>query len=326
MPPTVYSPSQKNLRFLAAQIAQGELVAIPTETVYGLAANALDAVACKKIFRAKQRPANDPLIVHVLGLRQAEKLAVFHPLARRMARKFWPGPLTLVLAKKGCVPGVVTSGGSTVAVRAPAHPVARKLLQESGLPLAAPSANSFGYISPTEPTHVVENLGNRIKHIIDGGACSIGVESTILDLSDPSAPRILRTGSVTAAEIEKVLKPVRLSRMIEPANDRIRQLAPGMLSKHYSPRTPMSFRGSPVEATPETGVILLRRPSASPSAHVYWLSESGSVKDIARNLYRILRQADKAGHRRLVIEQIPLPASGLAAAICDRLTRAVAAK
>ena len=327
MPPTVYLPTPKNLHFLAALIGQGELVAIPTETVYGLAANALDAVACKKIFLAKRRPANDPLIVHVLGLREAKKLAKFSPLAIRLAKEFWPGPLTLVLPKKSLVPSIVTSGGDTVAIRAPAHPVARKFLKASRLPLAAPSANSFGYISPTEAAHVVDNLNGRIRHVIDGGACPIGVESTILDISSPSCPRILRSGSITRAQIARALKPLRLYATTPSVNDRVRLPAPGMLSKHYSPRTPLSFlREHPAKQSADTGIILLRKPRGNPPANTYWLSQRGSLKEIARNLYKILRQADKAGHRRLLVESVPPPAMGLGAAISDRLSRAVAVK
>lgn len=327
MPPTVYLPTPKNIQFLAAQIGQGELVAIPTETVYGLAANALDALACKKIFVAKRRPANDPLIVHVLGLRQAKELAEFSPLALKLAKAFWPGPLTLVLPKKSLVPGIVTSGGDTVAIRAPAHPIARKLLRASRLPLAAPSANSFGYISPTEAAHVVDNLGDRIKHVMDGGACSIGVESTILDVSNPSSPRILRAGSITSEQIARALKPVRLSVTTPHVNDRARQPAPGMLSKHYSPRTPSLFlKKLPAKQSADTGIILLRKPAEVTPPSIYWLSQRGSLKEIARNLYRVLRQADKAGHLRLLVESVPPPATGLAAAISDRLSRAVAVK
>src|SRR3954469_15500112 len=224
MPARVYSPSPAHLRRLAMALRDGELVAIPTETVYGLAANALDAKACRAIFRAKRRPANDPLIVHVLDLAQAEALAEFNPLARRLARHFWPGPLTLVLPKKPGVPGIVTSGGPTVAIRAPAHPLARRLLRLAKIPLAAPSANLFGYISPTTAEHVRDGLGPRIPHILDGGASRVGVESTVLDVTRPACPRILRPGAVTATQLEKFLG-VKVHGA-KATGGRARQLAP----------------------------------------------------------------------------------------------------
>src|SRR4051812_38280751 len=237
MPAKVYSPTSANLQRLAAALRRGELVAIPTETVYGLAANALDAKACRSIFKAKRRPANDPLIVHVLDLAHAEQLAEFNPAARRLVRRFWPGPLTLVLPKKTCVPGIVTSGGSTVAIRAPAHPLARRLLRLAKIPLAAPSANLFGYISPTTAEHVRDGLGRRIPHILDGGASRVGVESTVLDVTHPARPRILRPGAVTATQLGKFLG-VKVHGA-KAKGSRGRQLAPGMLERHYSPRTPL---------------------------------------------------------------------------------------
>ncbi|MDI1251414.1 MAG: L-threonylcarbamoyladenylate synthase, partial [Lacunisphaera sp.] len=311
-----------NLRRLAAALRRGELVALPTETVYGLAANALDARACRAIFKAKGRPAKDPLIVHVLNLAHAEQLAVFNPAARRLARRFWPGPLTLVLPKQPCVPGVVTSGGDTVAVRAPAHPLARRLLRLAGIPLAAPSANLFGYISPTESAHVADGLGRRIKYVLEGGACEVGVESTILDLTNPAKPRILRPGVVTAAALAKFLgRPVGAA----PRKSGVgRLLAPGMMARHYSPRTPLVLknpRGRPLEGV---GRILLRKPAGETADNIYWLSERGALSEVARNLYRVLRAADQGGHRQIQVEPLPADAGGLAAALNDRLKRAAA--
>ncbi|HLP26860.1 MAG TPA: L-threonylcarbamoyladenylate synthase [Acidobacteriota bacterium] len=181
------------------------MVAIPTETVYGLAANALDARACRRIFTAKRRPANDPLIVHVVDLRAAEHLAKFNATARALAGAFWPGPLTLVLPKRACVPAIVTSGQSTVAVRAPAHPLARRVLALARVPLAAPSANPFGYVSPTTAAHVLAGLSGRILHVLDGGACEVGVESTIVDVSDPTRLIVLRPGVISAGQLRVAL-------------------------------------------------------------------------------------------------------------------------
>lgn len=322
MPARIHPPTPTNLRRLAAALRRGELVAVPTETVYGLAANALDAKACHAIFRAKGRPANDPLIVHVLDLAHAERLAEFSPAARRVARRFWPGPLTLVLPKKSCVPGIVTSGGDTVALRAPAHPVIRRLLELAKIPLAAPSANLFGYISPTEAQHVADGLGRRIQHVLDGGACEVGVESTIVDLTDPAKPRILRPGIVSAAALAKFLgRPVAQATRKAGSG---RLLAPGMLAKHYSPRTRLVLR-SPRGRLPSGGAgIFLRKPAGPTGNNVFWLSKRGALAEVARNLYRVLRAADQGGYTQIRIEPLSNAAGGLAVALNDRLRRAAA--
>lgn len=189
----------------ARALRAGLLVGVPTETVYGLAADALDARACRRIFAVKGRPQSDPLIVHVGGIRQAEAVAVLGEGARRLMRAFWPGPLTLVLPKRAIVPDVVTAGRESVAVRMPAHPLMRRLIAAAGRPLAAPSANAFGYVSPTCAEHVQSGLGKRIPFILDGGPCAIGVESTIVDLRDERRPRLLRPGKIGRAELERVL-------------------------------------------------------------------------------------------------------------------------
>ncbi len=318
----VHSPTPANLRRLAAALQHGELVAIPTETVYGLAAHALDAKACRAIFQAKRRPANDPLIVHVLDLAQAEALAEFNPTARRLARRFWPGPLTLVLPKKPIVPGIVTSGGPTVAIRAPAHPLARHLLRLAKIPLAAPSANFFGYISPTTAAHVREGLGARIPHILDGGACTIGVESTVLDVTNPAQPRILRPGAVTAAQLKQFLG-VNVQGA-KCRSSRGRQLAPGMLERHYSPRTPLTLRRPPAKLPAGVAAVWLCQPKGRPGKNIFWLSRHGALTEVARNLYDVLRRADAGGYRQIWVEPLPGDAGGLAAAINDRLKRAAA--
>jgi len=322
MPARIYSPTLPNLQRLAKALQQGELVAIPTETVYGLAGHALDAKACRAIFRAKGRPANDPLIVHVLDLAHAEQLAEFNDTARRVARKFWPGPLTLVLPRKACVPDIVTSGGDTVALRAPAHPLARRLLQLAGVPLAAPSANPFSYISPTSAAHVQQGLGRRIKHILDGGESTVGVESTVLDLTDPAKPVILRPGAIDEKMLGRFLRrEVRVRTGTKPKG---LLKAPGLLERHYSPRTPLSLARKPVAATAQRAVILQRKPAGKVPTHTYWLSARGALAEIAHNLYRVLREADAAGYREIFIEPVPPTAGGLAAAINDRIRRAAA--
>jgi len=322
MPAKVHRPTPANLRLLAAALRRGELVAIPTETVYGLAANALDAKACRAIFRAKGRPANDPLIVHVLDLAHAEELAEFNDAARKLTQHFWPGPLTLVLPRKPVVPGIVTSGSPTVAIRAPAHPLARRLLRLAGIPLAAPSANLFGYISPTTAEHVIAGLGRRIPHVLDGGTCRIGVESTIVDLTDPAKPRILRPGAITAGQIQKILRvPVgRLTRRKTSADP----LAPGLMARHYSPRTSLVVRQVKGKAAPGTATILLRKPAGRTAANVFWLSQRGALEEMARNLYGVLRLADAGHFKQIQVEPLPADAGGLATAINDRLCRAAA--
>ncbi len=319
----LHRPTPANLRRLAGVLRAGGLVAIPTETVYGLAAHALDAKACRAIFRAKGRPAHDPLIVHVLDLTHAEALAEFNEAARRLARAFWPGALTLVLPKKPCVPDIVTSGGPTVALRSPAHPLARRLLKLFGVPLAAPSANPFTYISPTTAEHVRQGLGTRIPHILDGGDCTIGVESTVLDMTHPTRPRILRPGAVSAEQIAAVLK-TKVATVHRAGKKGARLLAPGLLDKHYSPRTPLVLTDRPKSTGGDTAVILLRKPSGKIPAGVYWFSRRGVLSEIARNLYRVLREADVGKHRRILVEKLPPTAGGLAAAINDRLHRAAA--
>jgi L-threonylcarbamoyladenylate synthase len=302
------------------------LVALPTETVYGLAANALDASACRAIFRAKGRPANDPLIVHVLDLAQAEKLAEFSPVARRLARRFWPGPLTLVLPKKSCVPGIVTSGGDTVAIRAPAHPLARRILRLAGVPLAAPSANLFGYLSPTEAAHVMDGLGRKIAHILDGGTCAVGVESTILDLTRPEQPRILRPGIITPEVLGKFLGRAIKSPPTLSSGGRIgaRMVAPGMMDRHYSPRTPLQLKSAWRTLPRGVAGISLRKPPGRAGDNIRWLSQRGSLAEVARNLYRVLREVDRAGFSAIWVEALPADAGGLAAALRDRLKRAAA--
>ena len=323
MPARIYPPTPRHLRRLAAALQRGELVAIPTETVYGLAAHALDAKACRAIFRAKGRPANDPLIVHVLDLAHATQLAEFSDDACRVARRFWPGPLTIVLPKKACVPDIVTSGGDTVALRAPAHPLARKLLQLARVPLAAPSANPFSYISPTSALHVQQGLGRRIKYILDGGESTVGVESTVLDLTNPAKPVILRPGAIDAKTLARVLRrPIGTLKRAVKARGALR--APGLLDRHYSPRTPLQLTTNTVKATTTRAVIFLRKPAGPTSAGTYWLSQRGSLAEIAHNLYRVLREADAAGHREILIEAVPPTAGGLAAAINDRIRRAAA--
>ncbi len=323
MPAHIHRPTPQTLRRLARVLQTGGLVALPTETVYGLAGHALDERACREIFRAKGRPVSDPLIVHVLDLAHAEELAHFNDAARALARRHWPGPLTLVLPRKACVPDIVTAGGDTVAIRAPAHPLARKLLELARVPLAAPSANPFSYISPTSATHVAQGLGKRIRHILDGGDCAVGVESTVLDLTRPSHPVVLRPGAIDATTLARTLqRPVVVRKRSTKDAGTLR--APGLLARHYSPQTALKIVKVAGRATAQHAVIRLRRPAGPAPAHTYWLSERGALADIARHLYRVLRQVDAAGYREIAIEAVPRSAGGLATAIDDRIRRAAA--
>jgi L-threonylcarbamoyladenylate synthase len=334
--PRILRPTPANLARLAAALRRGAIVGVPSETVYGLAADALSATACAGIFEAKGRPTTDPLIVHLASARELDRVALANPAARALAAACWPGPLTLVLPKRPGIPALITAGKSTVAVRVPAHPLFRKLIRLAGRPLAAPSANPFGYVSPTTAAHVRDGLaGTALRAILDGGECSVGVESTIVDLSDPARPRLLRPGGLAIEEIEHVLgrrvlrpRPARLAAGVAAP-------APGMLARHYSPRTPLTLHArldasALAKLGPDEAALLLRRPAGlsrapgqGPGPRLHWLSERGELAAIARNLFSALRALDSAGWHRLHAE-LPSGTEGLAPAIRDRLTRAAA--
>lgn len=323
----VYRPTPRNLAQLARVLAQGGLVAAPTETVYGLAADALNAKACRAIFRAKSRPANDPLIVHVASLEQAETVAVFNDAARKVAKLFWPGPLTLVLPKRPGVPDIVTSGLPSVAVRLPSHQLFRELIRLSGRPLAAPSANPFGYVSPTTAAHVFDGLGKRIGHILDGGSAKIGVESTILDLRDSKHPVLLRPGAVSREALARILgRKITIHRRPAPVSSAA--VAPGLLERHYSPRTPLTLvkKLTPalVGKSPANHALLFMHKPASVTANTFWLSEATNAFDqAAHNLFDRLRELDNGRWSHIHAEIAP-GLDALALAVNDRLRRAAA--
>ncbi len=323
----IYRDTPQNLRRLAAALRRGELVAVPTETVYGLAANALDAAACARIFTAKGRPADDPLIVHVGHWRELETVAVTNAAARQLAAHFWPGPLTMVLPKKPAVPDIVSSGLSSVAVRMPRHPLFRRLQRLAGLPLAAPSANPFGYVSPTTARHVRDGLATRIRHILDGGPTAIGVESTIVDLRNPRQPRLLRPGAVTRAELERALGCKVVDATKRKARPAQAQVAPGMLLRHYSPRTPVELharldRRETTRRSPREAWLFFQKPAALEGKNIFALTPTGDLEVAARRLFGALRDLDGRGFARIHAELAP--GSGLADAINDRLRRAAA--
>jgi len=305
-----------------ALLEQGELVAIPTETVYGLASNALDSNAVVKIFKVKDRPQFDPLIVHVANLQQAKQLVVFFPeKAEKLAAKFWPGPLTFLLKKKSLIPDLVTSGMDTVGIRCPDHDLTRSLLQSLSFPLAAPSANPFGYVSPTRPEHVNDQLGNKIQFILDGGECRVGIESTIIGFENDT-PTVFRLGGLTIEGIVNVIGKVDIQ-----LNSSSNPKAPGQLKSHYSPRKKVVWGLLPELITrypaSKIGILAFREKVAGidPENQIV-LSDTGNLEEAAQRLFASLRELDKKSIEIILAEA--LPDIGLGKAINDRLRRASA--
>lgn len=298
----------------------GGLVAFPTETVYGLGADATNARAVARLYEAKGRPSFNPLIAHVSDLTAARQIARFDDKSLRLAEAFWPGPLTLVLPKaSGCpVSDLATAGLETIAVRIPAHPAARDILRAFGKPVVAPSANISGHVSPTTAAHVLGDLAGRIDLIVDGGPVSVGVESTIVGCFE--TPLLLRPGGLPREDIERVLGE-KLARMPEEAGTTDAQpLSPGMLASHYAPRTPVRLNARELEAGE---VLLAFGPHIIPGserASVMNLSEAGDLVEAAANLFSYLRELDAGGSRAIAV--MPVPHDGLGEAINDRLQRA----
>ena len=292
-------PTSGDVIARAAELLRaGGLVAFPTETVYGLGANALDEAAVRRIFEAKGRPSTSPLIVHVDSIEMARSLASEWPdAAENLARAFWPGPLTLVVPKLPCIPDAVTAGLNSVALRMPAHDVALALIRAAGLPLAAPSANRFTELSPTAAEHVRRGLGNRVSIILDGGPCRVGIESTVVSLAG-ERPVLLRPGMISAAEIEAVIGPLGETSAPTAAGHR----SPGQHPKHYCPRTP---------------VLIAGRDPAPPGARVVRVSVAALP---AAQLYATLHHLDDEGYDAIVVE-LP-PETPEWAAVRDRLLRA----
>jgi L-threonylcarbamoyladenylate synthase len=303
-------------------LAGGGLVAFPTETVYGLGADATNGAAVARLYEAKGRPSFNPLIAHVGDLAAAHRLGVFDAAADRLAAAFWPGPLTLVLRRTGSCPvaELATAGLDSIAVRVPAHDVARRLLERLGRPVVAPSANRSGHVSPTTADHVRFDLGGRIDMIVDGGPTPVGVESTIIACL--GEPQLLRPGGLTRGEIESALgRPLRDAP--PGAADPDGPLAPGMLGSHYAPRTPLRMPALSVR----TGEALLAfgaelPPGAEHAVRVLNLSPGGDLVEAAANLFSDLRALDAAGASAIAV--MPIPLEGLGEAIIDRLARAAA--
>lgn len=301
----------------------GGLVALPTETVYGLAADAGNELAVRRVFAVKGRPSSHPLIVHVASLEAARHFCLeLPPLAETLARRFWPGPLTLVVKRNGMVSDVITGGQQTVALRVPQHPVALEVLKAFGGGVAAPSANRFGRVSPTTAAHVQADLGADVDFILDGGPCEVGVESTIVDLTG-STPRLLRSGGLACETIETVLQQ-RLERAESAADVR----APGMLASHYAPRAGVTLvDAASLPAASEAAiaqghqVVVMASSQVGPVRAVARLEVPADDAGFARVLYARLREADALGDLILVV---PPPESGLGLAVADRLRRAAA--
>lgn len=306
-------------------LTEGKLVAIPTETVYGLAANGLDETAVAGIFSAKNRPTFDPLILHVASIEQAQSLCTDWPeMADKLARACWPGPLTLILPKADHVPDLTTSGQPTVGIRMPNNRLTLELLSTLPFPLAAPSANPFGYVSPTNAQHVADQLGDRIDYILDDGDCFVGIESTIIAIEN-GAPKVLRLGGLSLERISDVLGvPV-----LEHLNQNSNPLAPGQLDQHYSPRCKLiALNTMPAsDIDPSVPIIYFSKQEAqrdsnnnlSDGPH-YYLSDSGDTNQAASNLFSTLRRLDQNNQKIAYFEWAPQ--NGLGRAINDRLERA----
>jgi len=292
-------------------LAAGESVALPTETVYGLAADALSPEACAKIFEAKSRPLSDPLIVHIPSLDWLPRLTSPTPTALALAEKFWPGPLTMVLPRQSIVPDIVTAGQDTVAIRRSAHPLFDEVAKAFGKPLAAPSANRFGRISPTTAAHVLAELDGRIPLILDGGPCAHGIESTIVHVSEDGL-RVLREGPITRDDLRA------FGLLLE---DHIAISAPGGLKSHYAPRTPLVLEKNHSPRSEKTGLLAFSSPSEG-FAKTEILSPKSDMREAAANIYGAMRRLDDAGLDLIDAEEIP--ETGIGAAIMERNRKAAA--
>jgi len=295
-----------SIKEAAERIRGGELVAFPTETVYGLGANALDAAAVEKIYELKGRPPASPLIVHVSSIEMARTLVIqWRPEAELLARKHWPGPLTLVLAKGPAIPDIVTAGLPTVGLRVPNHPIALELIQEAGVPIAAPSANRFMQLSPTTADHVHAAFGDAVP-VLDGGACQVGIESTVVSIANGKIT-LLRPGMITLDEVERA----------SALSNNDAHPAPGMHERHYSPRTPLYLVNGPEQLPVGLGAYVWREKTARLQPHVHMPADPEAY---AAQLYSVLHELDREGWPWIAVEKPPDTSEW--AAVLDRLRRA----
>ena len=312
-------PPWTSVNEAARLLKAGEVVAIPTETVYGLAGNAFEPKALAKIFAAKERPTFDPLIVHIADIAQLSDIAKDIPeAAYKLAEAYWPGPMTIILPKKDCIPDLCTSGLPSVAVRFPSHPVAQAIIKESGLPLAAPSANLFKHVSPTTAEHVAAQLADRIAGIVDGGPCTVGVESSIISLAGDK-PAVLRPGAITPEMFAKVLGSVDVKDSTSKPGQPM--AAPGQCDTHYRPQVPLYFGEIPANyKLPANTVRIAFGKQSGPIPATVNLSESGDMAEATANLYAFMHDLDKPEYDLILVD--PIPNTGIGMALNDRLKRA----
>lgn len=310
------SPLNTDLNKAATLLKAGELVAIPTETVYGLAANGLDGLAVAKIFKAKNRPTFDPLILHIGNMEQVAQLTTSFPeKAEKLAARFWPGPLTLILPKSDTVPEMVTSGLPSVGIRMPKHPMTLELLRSLPFPVAAPSANPFGYVSPTNAQHVRDQLAGKISFVLDGGPCEIGLESTIVSFTE-DVPTILRHGGISQREIEAIIGPLEAN-----TQSTSNPSAPGMLVSHYAPNKKVILGNISelIKAYPNANAAVLGFKSTY-GLKGEVLSEKGDLLEAAQNLFAAMRKLDQTDCDYIFTEEVTH--LGIGIAINDKLKRA----
>lgn len=312
--------TKENINFAAEILKNGDIIAFPTETVYGLGADGLNRIAVAKIFEAKNRPTFNPLILHISNYQMLEIITIQNDeTIKKIANKFWPGPLTLVIKKNNLVPDIVTSGLDTVAVRMPNHNIALNLINALGRPIAAPSANQFGSLSPTEPKHVIKNLGEKVGYVIDGGKCKFGVESTILEIKNGKVT-LLRHGAITKEEIETIVGPVNVLQ-----KKSARPNSPGQLEVHYAPNIPIKFL-SKTELNKnkhlKLGGLFLSNPKYEEYFHsIKILSPSADLREATANIFSFLHEFENEKLDLIFVEKIE--EKGLGIAIMDRLKKAV---
>lgn len=312
----IKAPTPEALLEAADMIRAGKLVAFPTETVYGLGGDATNEKAVAAIYAAKGRPQFNPLIVHVTSRDEARTLVHWCERAEKLAATFWPGPLTFVLPRleNSPVALLASAGLDTIAIRCPAHPVAVALIHAAGRPIAAPSANASGRLSPTEALHVADSLGNNVDMILDGGACRVGLESTVIDLTQDGAPTILRHGGITKEQLEAIIGPVRLA-----LHDDTAPKSPGMLLSHYAPELPLRLNAM-TAGTDEAFLTFGPEENFHGGALRLNLSPSGDLIEAAAHLFAMLRELDQAHFGGIAVA--PIPMEGIGAAMNDRLNRA----